>query len=146
MLLVVGFSTFAQEGKQDGRNPDKERMSMEQRNQLRLKKLTLELGLNDSQQKEMGKIIAEQGTKREAKMAERKANHEKGIKPSADVRYAKENEKLDDEIAIKARVQKILTPEQFKKWEDFKKQNREHMEKRMGKRMEKKAQKEGKSE
>lgn len=143
VMLVVGFSTFAQERKQGG---EREKMSTEQRSQLRLKKLTLELGLNDTQQKEMSKIIADQEAKREAKMAERKANQEKGIKPTADERFARENQKLDDEMATKSKIQKILTPTQFEKWESMKKDNREHMEKKMEKRMEKKAQKDQKPE
>ena len=44
-----------------------------------------------------------------------------------------ENQRLDDKMAMKARVQKILTPDQFKKWEDMKKERQEHLEKRMEK-------------
>jgi putative cell wall-binding protein len=142
VLLVVGISTFAQEKTKQDRKESTERLSPEQRNQLHLKKLTLELGLNESQQKDMSKIIADQSTKREAAMAEHKANKEKGIKPTADERFANQNQKLDDEIATKAKVQKILTPEQFKKWEAMKKDRQEHFEKKM----EKKARKSPKSE
>ena len=138
MFLVVGLSTYAQEGKkQDRKGDDKERMSPEQRNQLQLKRLTLELNLNESQQKEIGKIIAEQSDKREKMKTERMANKEKGTKPTADERFARENQKLDDQAALKAKVQKVLTPEQFKKWEDMKKDNREHMKDRMEKRRDK---------
>ena len=42
-------------------------MSIEQRNQLQLKKMTMDLDLNENQQKEMSKLIAEQSAKREAK-------------------------------------------------------------------------------
>ena len=140
VLLVVGLSTYAQEGKkQERQGAERERLSPEQRNQLQLKKLTLELNLNESQQKEIAKILEEQSTKRQAEMATFKANKEKGVKPTAEEKFAKKNQKLDDAIAMKAKVQKILTPEQFKKWEDMKKENRENMKERMEKRRDKKS-------
>jgi Spy/CpxP family protein refolding chaperone len=118
MLLAVGLTAFAQEKKQAANRAEMEKLSPEQRNELRLKKLTMELNLNDNQQKEIGKIIAEQTTKREAMMTERKANKEKGVKPSADERFARESKKLDEEKAMQDRIRKILTPDQYKKWED----------------------------
>lgn len=135
VLLVVGLSTYAQEGKQQVRKGgEREKFSLEQRSELQLKRLTLELNLNASQQKEMGILIAEQSKKREAAMTERKANKEKGVKPSADERFKKQSERLDEEAAMKAKVQKILTADQFKKWEDMKKENREKVKNRMEKR------------
>ena len=140
VLLVVGLSTYAQEGKkQERQGAERERLSPEQRNQLQLKKLTLELNLNESQQKEIAKILEEQSTKRQAEMATFKANKEKGVKPTAEERFAMKNKKLDEAIALKAKVQKVLTPEQFKKWEDMKKENRENMKERMEKRRSKKS-------
>src|SRR6218665_960691 len=127
-LLVVGMTAFAQDG--DGkalqkRNVDNEQMSPEQRNELQLKKLTLDLGLSDSQQKQMATIINEQQAKRQALYEERKANKEKGIKPTADERFKKENQMLDDKIAVKASVKKILNKEQFEKWEQLNEQKKE---------------------
>ena len=140
VLLVVGLSTYAQEGKkQERQGADRERLSPEQRNQLQLKKMTLELNLNESQQKEIAKILEEQSTKRQAEMAAFKANKDKGVKPTAEERFAMKNKKLDEAIALKAKVQKVLTPEQFKKWEDMKKENRENMKERMEKRRDKKS-------
>lgn len=133
VLLVVGFTTFAQEKKQsDVKRPDIEKLSPEQRSELHLKKLTLELGLNDNQQKEIGKIMQEQAVKREAAMAQRKANKDKGIKPTADERYAAANKKLDEEILVKEKLKQILTPEQFKKWEDMKQQRLDKMKDHKG--------------
>ena len=138
VLLAVGMTAFAQEEKrQDNPRIQKERLSPEQRNQLYLKKLTLDLNLNESQQKDMGKLIAEQSAKREAAMAERKANRDKGVKPTADEIFKQKSQRLDDEATNKAKIQKILTAEQFKKWEDMKATNREHMKERMEKRADK---------
>ena len=140
VLLVVGLSTYAQEGKkQERQGAERERLSPEQRNQLQLKKMTLDLNLNESQQKEIAKILEEQSTKRQAEMATFKANKDKGVKPTTEERFAMKNKKLDEAIAVKAKVQKVLTPEQFKKWEDMKKENRENMKERMEKRRDKKS-------
>ena len=140
VLLVVGLSTYAQEEKkQERQGAARERLSPEQRNQLQLKKITLDLNLNESQQKEIAKILEEQSAKRQAEMAAFKANKDKGVKPTAEERFAMKNKKLDEAIAVKAKVQKVLTPEQFKKWEDMKKENRENMKERMEKRRDKKS-------
>jgi hypothetical protein len=117
-LLLIGTASFGQQQvEKHGARDQAEKMTPEQRNQLHLKKMTLDLGLNESQQREMGKIIAEQSAKRQAWMEERKANREKGIKLTAEQRFARENQMLDDKIATKARVKKILNSEQFDKWE-----------------------------
>ena len=91
-LLVVGMTSIAQERKATTERAQMQQMTLEQRNQLHLKKMTLELDLNASQQKEMSKFIAEQSAKREARMAERKATKDVTKKQfTADERFAKKN-------------------------------------------------------
>ena len=130
-LLIVGMTSFAQERKMKSEKAEMEQLTPEQRNQLHLKKMTLELDLNAEQQKEMSKIIAEQNTKREAAMAERKANEEAKQKITSDERFARQNKMLDEQIALKERVKKILNPEQFKKWDEMRKHKHDGMKKRM---------------
>ena len=130
-LLVVGMTSFAQEKKARPERAKMEQMTPEQRNQLHLKKMTLELDLNASQQKEMSKIIAEQSAKREAKMAERKATKDSVKKLTSDEIFAKKSKMLDEQIVMKERVKKILTPEQYKKWDDMKGKRHHGMKKRM---------------
>ena len=115
-LLIVGSTILAQ-GK--GKNPqqnNKEQFSPEQQNQLKLKKMTLDLDLTDAQQKELSPIIAQNTAKKEAMKAERQAMKEKGTQPTADERFAREMKKLDDQIAFKKSMQKILTEKQFDRW------------------------------
>ncbi len=130
-LLVVGMTSFAQEKKARPERAKMEQMTPEQRNQLHLKKMTLELDLNASQQKEMSKVIAEQSAKREAKMAERKATKDSVKKLTSDEIFAKKSKMLDEQIVMKERVKKILTPEQYKKWDDMKSERHHGMKKRM---------------
>lgn len=127
-ILVTGMASFAQEKPALERKGKMEQLTPAQRNELHLKKMTLELGLNATQQKEMGTIISEQSTKREAAKAERQKKLESGKKPTADERFALQNKRLDEQIAMKDRVKKILTPEQFEKWEKMK-QKKHHSRK-----------------
>jgi len=126
LIAIMGVSSYAQErpGRPEG-NP-MEKFTPEQRNQLMLKKMTLDLDLNASQQKEMGKLIAEQGAKREAHMKDRKA---KTAKPTSDEIFEMKNKMLDEQIAMKGKMKKILSPEQFKKWDEMKQHHREGMRK-----------------
>ena len=127
-LLVVGMTTFAQvEKKAEGKRAKMEQFTPEQRNELRLKKMTLELDLNASQQKEIAAIIKEQDAKREAMKAEHKALKDGGKKMTSDERFAMKSKMLDDQKVMKDRMKKILNPEQFKKWEDMKEDMKENM-------------------
>ena len=140
LTLGLALNGTAQE-KQLGKREASEKLSMEQRNQLQLKKMTLDLDLNASQQKEMATIIAEQNAEREAKLAERKAKKEatkEAQKPlTADEKFAMQNKRLDRQIEQKAKMKKILNDEQMKKWEanqekrraGMHKMNRQHRQK-----------------
>lgn len=130
-LLVAGMTSFAQERRARPERAKMEQMTPEQRNQLQLKKVTLELDLNASQQKEMSKIIAEQGAKRDVRMAEQKANKNSVNKLSANERFVKKNQMLDEQIAMKERMKKILSADQFKKWEDMRGKRHYGVKKRM---------------
>ncbi|MFV8327261.1 hypothetical protein [Flavobacterium sp. ZS1P14] len=124
VLLAVGLSAFAQDKKEMEKRPDRaemEKLTPEQRNQLMLKKMTLDLDLNAKQQTEMKQIIGERSAKREAMRAARKANQEK---PTADALFAMKNKMLDEQIAMKNKMKTILSPEQFEKWNAMK--DRQH--------------------
>lgn len=129
LIAIMGVSSYTQERKEGQRRPERnpmEKFTPEQRNELMLKKMTLELDLNASQQKEMSKIIAEQGAKREAHLKDRKA---KTAKPTSDEIFEMKSKMLDEQIAMKGKMKKILSPEQFKKWDDLKKHHRQDMKK-----------------
>jgi protein CpxP len=114
LILVIALTlsslTFAQ-------NRNGSEMSPEQQAEIQTKRLTLDLDLNSNQQKEVKAIILEQAKKREALKVEMKAKREKGEKLSADERYEKQSDRLDDQIEFKAKLKKVLTADQMKKWE-----------------------------
>lgn len=129
LLAIISVSSYAQEKKDRPRRHDghqMEKFTPEQRNELMLKKMTLELDLNASQQKEMSKIIAEKTAKREAHLKDRKAKTEK---PTSDEIFKMKSKMLDEQIAMNAKMKKLLSPEQFKKWDELKKQHHEGMRK-----------------
>jgi Spy/CpxP family protein refolding chaperone len=124
-LLIVGLSSFAQDNKvieKRGNRTPMEKFTPEQRNQLMLKKMTLDLDLNAKQQEQMKQIIAEQSTKREAMKAKQKENKQK---PTADELFAMKNKMLDEQIATKNKMKTILSPEQFEKWNAAKENHQE---------------------
>lgn len=100
-----------------------EQFTPEQRSELQLKKLTLELDLNESQQKEIKAFIADKNTKMEAHKTAMKAMKEKGTKPTSDERFAMKSKMLDEQIATKKRMQKVLNEKQFEKWTALKEEH-----------------------
>ena len=119
-LLLVGTTLIAQERNRKQYGNQMEQFTPEQQSQLMLKKMTLELDLNDAQQKEMSTIISDNIAKKEAHKAEMIARKEKGVKPTNDERFTMQMKMLDEQIANKKRMEKILNPKQFEKWTTLK--------------------------
>jgi hypothetical protein len=141
-LLVVAFLAmsmvgFAQkkEGKMNPERAEMEQLTPEQRTELMVKRLDLELDLTDEQEKQITTYLQSQEAKRAEKVAAFKAKKAEGKKLTADERFALKNEMLDQQIANKEQMKKILTPVQFEKWEQMKenKQNQRLAKKGKGK-------------
>ncbi|MCL9807910.1 hypothetical protein [Flavobacterium luminosum] len=129
LTLFFSMHGFSQDAPRKQR-AEREPLSLEQRNQLQLKKMTLELDLTASQQKEMAALLAETSAKREAKKAERLTQQDAKKELSADEKFALRNKMLDEQIAYKAKMKKILTEKQFEKWEAST-QKRQHAMRKM---------------
>ncbi|MFN7100657.1 MAG: hypothetical protein ACK4M4_09810 [Flavobacterium sp.] len=130
-ILLVGISSIAQTKRENGKRQQLEQMTPEQKQELQLKKLTLDLDLSNAQQKEVQVVLSEQHKKREMAMAQRKANQAEAKKPTADERFAMKNKMLDEQIELKSRMKKILSNEQFNKWEATKGERSERMQQRL---------------
>jgi hypothetical protein len=118
LALIMGLTTFAQ-GKKEGKG-EREKMSPEQQVELQVKKMKLDLDLNDKQSSEIKTILTKQTEKRTAKRAEMQAKKAEGKKPSKDEMFKMKNAMLDEQIAHKAEMKKVLNAEQFAKWEQNK--------------------------
>lgn len=134
VVMLFGLMTFAQEkevqkGDRKAKMEKRESLSPEQQAELQVKKMALELDLNAKQQAEIKKIALENSKKREAKKAEWKKNKEAGKELTKDEKFAMKNQMLDEQIAHKAEMKKILTPEQFAKWEANKSDRKDKMQK-----------------
>jgi hypothetical protein len=114
----MGLTTFAQ-GKKEGKG-EREKMSPEQQVELQVKKMKLDLDLNDKQSSEIKTILTKQTEKRTAKRAEMQAKKAEVKKPSKDEMFKMKNAMLDEQIAHKAEMKKVLNAEQFAKWEQNK--------------------------
>jgi hypothetical protein len=91
--------------------------------------MTLALDLDTKQQNELKTILLEQNKKRATKIAELKDKKKQGVKLSVDEKFDLKSKMLDDKIEHKARMKKILKPEQFQKWEKHQ-ENRKKMTKK----------------
>lgn len=120
-IMLLSVVTFAQEKeKKDDRKArmsQTEKLTPEQHAELKVKKMTLELDLNQKQQQEIKTLFLENAKKREAKKEEWKKAKAENKKPTADERYKAQNDRLDGQIALKTELKKILTPEQMAKYE-----------------------------
>jgi hypothetical protein len=112
-LMMIGMTSFAQQNVQKGRDL----LSAEQRTELQVKKLTLELDLNETQQKQLYAIIQKQQKAHDVAKAQRSTAKKDAAKPTADERFAMRKESLERKIAFKQEVKSILTPAQYEKWE-----------------------------
>ena len=126
LLALITLQVSAQKNKQEFRKGNKtekgQRMSdytPEEMAQLQTKKMTLDLDLNASQQKQIEKINLENAKERQAKREARHAEMKNGNtqKLSKEERLARINERLDRQLEMKQKMKKILNTEQFEKWE-----------------------------
>ncbi|MGX7666975.1 hypothetical protein [Flavobacterium pedocola] len=127
VIAFIGLTVQAQERKMEQVN-----LTPEQRVELQVKKMTLDLDLNDKQQKEVKSLLTAQSKKREEAKAKREAAITDGKTPTSDERFAMKNKMLDEQIAFKGEMKKILNEKQMQKWEENKEERmenrREHLQ------------------
>lgn len=114
-VLLIGISLTAQrhESKRNGMSD----LTPQQVATLQTKKMTLALDLDEAQQKEVESLLAEKAALRKAKLEERSIKRDEENRPTKEERFAMQNEHLDQQIAHKAEMKKILTEKQFTRWE-----------------------------
>jgi len=112
-LLVVGLTTYAQE--KEGRRAGKEKLTSEQKVNLQVKKMTKDLNLNEKQTKDVRALVTKQVEKIEAIKIQMQAEKE----------------------AVSVEMKKILTAEQYAKWEKNRDEKIENFKEKMSERKEK---------
>jgi len=131
LMIFAGVTAIAQKGERGNRERMKS-FTPEQTASLQTKKATLALDLSDSQQVQMKALLLDNAKMRQSKMEDRKAKKESddSKKPSSEERYAVANERLDHQIAQKAKLKNILSDEQFAKWEKMQHRSGKHRKSR----------------
>lgn len=117
-LLVISFTSFAQE-----KNRGENRLSPEQQTELQIKKMTLDLDLNASQQSQIKPILLENNRQKEERFKKVQTSRKNNTRLSQDERFKIKDEMLDSQIALKSKMKSILSAEQFAKWEKMKEEN-----------------------
>lgn len=125
VVIMVSLTTFAQD-----RKMKMEDFTPEQRVELQVKKMTLDLDLNDKQQKDLKKLLTEQSKKREEAKAKHEAAKKADTKPTTEERFAMKTKMMDEQIAFKAEMKKILNEKQMEKWEEHREDKMEKMQER----------------
>ena len=127
-LLVVGMTAFAQE--KEGRRAGREKLTTEQKVDFQVKKMTKDLDLNEKQAKDVSVLVTKEVEKREAKRAEmQNLKAEKRAEMKAQIEA--------EQVAVSADMKKILTAEQYAKWEKIRDERKENFKEKMAERREK---------
>lgn len=128
LVMIIGFSAIGQPphaGTKGEKRMEKiKNMTPEQHATLWSKKMTLELDLNESQQKQVYDLVLNKANNQK----KRRTNRPKE-RPSDTELYQMKVDQLDEKIAMKKSMKSILTPAQYEIWEDKTKQ-RELMKKK----------------
>lgn len=113
----------------------RDRLSPEQRAELRTKRMALTLDLNENQQRDLLKLNGELGKQRQEKFEKYRAMREKGQKLSAEERFAHMNALLDEQLAVQKQMKKILNEDQYLQWRKMRvagaKKRRDFVKRRM---------------
>lgn len=113
--------------KRENRKEMLQQLTPEQMAQLQTKRMALELDLNESQQRELMALNTELATKRKTKVEELRKKKAEGKTLTAEERFSELNIKLDEELAVQAKMKKILNEEQYQTWREHKsKRHKDH--------------------
>ena len=94
-------------------------MTAEQLATLKTKRMTLDLNLNESQSQEIYNLNLKAAQDKKAKFEERKGSQGEGKRKELTEKehFDLMNNRLDNQIAHKQSMQRILNEDQFKRWE-----------------------------
>ena len=116
-IVIMFFSlTIAARGQRQQKRAD---YTPEQRATLQTKKLALRLDLNANQEKDVKKLMLKYAEEREQLRNALQKNKQDGTGLTTDERFDRENMRLTRQQAHKAEMKKILTEEQYEKWDNF---------------------------
>ena len=113
LIALFTISAFAQERRD---RQQKREFTVDQIAEIKTKKMTLLLDLNAQQQNQILEINKQKAAEHKAKKEARKAMKEREQKPTSDELFELKSKQLDDMIAHKAEMKKVLNAEQYETW------------------------------
>ena len=129
-FLFVGIASFAQEADQSVQ-PQRERLTPEQRNDRQLKKLTSELNLDANQQTQIKQLLADRSANAEKFREDRKNRKDNGTKLTTEQKAAFKQQMADEKTANDTKMKSILNADQYKKWTSIQDEKREKAKEKM---------------
>ncbi|WP_299107609.1 hypothetical protein [uncultured Tenacibaculum sp.] len=111
LLMFTVSTTLVAQKKQ------KDELSIDQKTELKLKKMTLKLDLTPKQQRQIRPLLAQSVSDHMAMREKRKAMKAKGQELSSEQRYELKSKMLDKQIAIKQEMKQILNEQQYERFE-----------------------------
>ncbi|MDL2145318.1 hypothetical protein QQY79_22565 [Flavobacterium tructae] len=129
-FLFVGIASFAQEADQSVQ-PQRERLTPEQRNDRQLKKLTSELNLDANQQTQIKQLLTDRSANAEKFREDRKNRKDNGTKLTTEQKAAFKQQMADEKTANDTKMKSILNADQYKKWTSIQDEKREKAKEKM---------------
>jgi len=119
-ILVLFFAfTLSMQAQKKQHHKKLEKLSVDQKANLMVKKLTLKLDLSQKQQQNLKPLLVKKLSERKALKEMKKKTKKSKTKLSANERYAIMNSRLEKQIAFKKELKQILNKEQFEKFENL---------------------------
>ncbi len=117
--LFVTSLLAAQNNQTKPEKGQKTKPTPEQRAEMRTKELTLALGLNDEQAKEVRALEENRAKQHDAKKGEMVKMKEKNVNRTEEEKIKMRSDMLEKDNAFQNEMKKILSDEQFGKWEQM---------------------------
>lgn len=117
LILLISFSINAQQRQNKQRKSSD--FTPEQTATLKVKKMTLDLDLNASQQTAVYALMKSNTEDRQKSSVEKAKNKQNDVQLTSDQKFELQKNRLDKMIAHKAALKNILSKDQFEKWEEI---------------------------
>ncbi|WP_431163576.1 hypothetical protein [Flagellimonas beolgyonensis] len=108
-------------------------MTAEEMATMQTKHMTLALDLTEAQQKKVMQLHLEEAKLRKARWEEMDKLRASGDwkRPTDEERLARQNARLDEQIAFQAKMKEVLNDEQYQSWKDMRRQKAKFGRKKM---------------
>jgi periplasmic protein CpxP/Spy len=121
VVLMLLFSTAINAQNSPNKRAD---FAPKQQATLQTKRMALNFDLDKNQENAVYKMMLNKAEERESIRNKRQLKRKKGTTLTQEERFEIENNRLDRQLAHKEEMKKILTAEQFEKWNNFKNCNK----------------------